>query len=315
MTTADIQDAPSHWQERITGEWHGRPSIFDAQGNHRGYTKVYRSSVFEDGKTTYYMNTQFEATGDLQSRLQYGDFAFGVIDSDQDRIYMGPDFYGTGRPFGALVDAHYYSPGWKADLKTMVHILPGGDVQCYSSLLYNGPAIFAVFNGLYQVAFDYHTNLDTQKQIEAYVQQEIVNGPKQHTLPAKVSGCWTGDMIVYDGRQQEIGVNQVEIMHTPTSLLRADQKVRISGIINREYQFARYRENNLHTYDGPDIYGNAFGYGRALYTSQHFHGAAERIKGREFFIDNDGSMSVVWQFYKSDALQYTTFGVLRWEES
>ncbi|NJN44731.1 MAG: hypothetical protein HC806_08445, partial [Anaerolineae bacterium] len=120
MTT----EQPSTWQERITGEWHGLPSVFDAQGNHVGYNKVYRSSVFENGMTTYYMDTTMEATGPLRARFESKEFAFGVKDSDQDRIYMGPDFMGAGHPYGSLVDAHYYSPAWTSDLRTMVHILP-----------------------------------------------------------------------------------------------------------------------------------------------------------------------------------------------
>jgi hypothetical protein len=312
MTSPTTQESPSQWQARIEGEWHGRPSIFDEKGNHRGYSKVYRSSTFENGKTIYTMDTKFEASGDLQARLEYGDFAFGVIDSDQDRIYLGPDFYGSGRPFGTLVDAHYYSPGWKADLKTMVHILPDGKTQCYSSLLYNGPTIFAVFNGLYKVAFDYHTNPETQAWIDAFKETEIQNGPKPHILPAKKRGKWQGEMAVYDHQQQHIGNNQVEINYAPLDLLRAQTQVSITGIINRSYRFNRYRENNLHTYEGPDVYGNGIGYGRALYTTQHFLGEAFKIKGREFLLDNDYRQSVVWQFYKSDILQYTTFGVLEW---
>jgi hypothetical protein len=30
------ENNPSKWQERITGEWHGVPSIFDPEGNHVG---------------------------------------------------------------------------------------------------------------------------------------------------------------------------------------------------------------------------------------------------------------------------------------
>ena len=33
----------------------------------------------------------------------------------------------AGQPYGALVDAHYYSPAWQADLRTMVHILDDGE--------------------------------------------------------------------------------------------------------------------------------------------------------------------------------------------
>ena len=78
-------NAPSQWQQRIEGEWHGIPSIFDARGNHVGYNKVYRSSVFEHGQTVYYMDTRLhDMSGPLHPRLEATKFAFGVIDRDQD---------------------------------------------------------------------------------------------------------------------------------------------------------------------------------------------------------------------------------------
>ncbi|MBO9318028.1 MAG: hypothetical protein J7460_03290, partial [Chloroflexus sp.] len=107
---------PSNWQKTIEGEWYGFPSIFDAEGNHIGYNKVSRASVFdpETGRTTYVMDTRLQdAVGPLAARFEVSDtFAFGVIDSDRDRIYLGPDFIGAGHPYGMLVDAHYYSPLW-----------------------------------------------------------------------------------------------------------------------------------------------------------------------------------------------------------
>lgn len=306
--------APSNWQQRIEGEWHGLPSIFDTQGNHAGYNKVYRSSVFSDGQTTYTMNTHLEqATGPLTARLEVSDtFAFGVLDSDRDRIYLGPDFIGAGHPYGTLVDAHYYSPGWTADLRTMVHILPDGQTQVYSSLLYDGPTICSVFNGIYKVAFDYHTNPETRKVIDAWCESERQNGPQPHILPQKKRGAWSGEMLVYGADQQPLGVNQVHIAYTPLDLLRADVEVNIQGVLNKRYRYKRYRNNNRHFFEGPDIFGNSMGYGRALYTSQHFYGEAHKIKGREFLIDDQFSLSVVWQFYQSDKLAYTTFGLLRW---
>ena len=27
---------PSEWQKKIAGEWHGRPGLFDPEGNHVG---------------------------------------------------------------------------------------------------------------------------------------------------------------------------------------------------------------------------------------------------------------------------------------
>jgi len=89
---------PSEWQNRIAGEWHGRPSLFNAKGVWCGYEDIRRSSVFEDGKTMYYMDGGLEGGGELAGQFRLGaPFAFGVIDSDSDRVYTGPDFYGTGQ--------------------------------------------------------------------------------------------------------------------------------------------------------------------------------------------------------------------------
>ena len=306
---------PSEWQQQITGVWYGQPSIFDAEGNHVGYNHVYRSSVFENGQTMYYMTTELDATGPLRYRLEARDFAFGVIDSDQNRIYLGPDFVGAGHPNGMLVDANYYSPQWTADLRTMVHILADGKTQVYSSLLYDGPTLFSVFNGIYKVAHDYEENPETRTWIDAFVKSEGKNGQKPHVLPAKKSGRWHGEMEVYDAEQTKIGINQVEMAYEPLSLLRAKMNVHLTGVMNRDFHFERSRNNNRHSYDGPDIYGNGIAYGRALYTKQHFYGEAVKIQGREFIIDDDLNMSVVWQFFDSDRRKYTSFGLLTWEES
>jgi len=307
-----MNDKPSNWQKSIEGEWHGAPAIFDAHGNHVGHNKVYRQSAFEDGKTLYTMHTILDAHGELRQRLDFTDFAFGVKDSDADRIYLGPDFIGSGQPYGALVDATYYSPAWTSELRTMVHIL-NGDTQIYSSLLYDGPAINSVFNGMYKVAFDYHENEETRQTIDEFVASEKINGAKVHILDAKKSGVWTGEMEVWDANQQKVGTNQVRINYKPLTLLRAEQTVEISGVINRKFSFNRYRNGNRHTYEGADVFGNSISYGRALYTTQHIWGEAVKVRGREFLIDDNFTMSVVWEFLRSNKLEFMTFGVLHWE--
>lgn len=312
-----MNNQPSNWQKKIEGEWHGLPSIFDAQGNHCGYNKVYRASVFKDGQTTYTMNTKIQdGFNELLPRLEVSDtFSFGVIDSDHDRIYLGPDFIGAGHPYGTLVDAHYYAPGWTGDLRTMVHILPDGETQVYSSLIFDGPTLFTVFNGIYKVAFDYHENPETRARIDAHCEAERINGRKPHILPQKKAGRWQGEMLVYNGQQEFLGLNQVEINYHPLDLLRAEMTVHISSVFSKQYTFRRYRNGCRHLFEGPDLFGNSMGYGRALYTSQHFYGQALKIKGREFLIDDEFTLSVVWQFYQSDKMQYTTFGVLHWQTS
>lgn len=304
---------PSTWQERITGEWHGMPSVFDAEGNHVGYNKVYRESSFEGDRVTYTMDTRLDAIGPLRARFEATAFAFGVQDKGNDRIYMGPDFFGTGHPFGALVNAHYYSPGWTSDLRTMVHVLPDGETQAYSSLLYDGPTINGVFNGVYKVAYDYHTNPETRARIDAFTAQEVIDGKKPHVLPMKQAGRWRGEMQVFNAAQEAVGVNQVVIEYTPLTLLRAEVKVKVTGVIEREFTFQRARNGIRHTFEGPDVYGNGLAYGRALYTSQHFFREAAKIRGREFIIDDNYTMSIVWDWLTGDQRQYMSFGLFQWE--
>ncbi|MCP5098604.1 MAG: hypothetical protein GY943_23890 [Chloroflexi bacterium] len=304
---------PTAWQEKITGEWHGMPSIFDAEGNHVGYNKVYRESSFEGDNVTYTMDTRMDAIGPLRSRFEATEFSFGVQDQGNNRIYMGPDFIGAGHPFGTLVDAHYYSPGWTSDLRTMVHVLADGETQVYSSLLYDGPAINGVFNGVYKVAFDYHTNPETKARIDAFTAQEKVDGKKPHVLPMKHAGCWTGEMQVFNVNQEAIGTNKVTIRYKPLTLLRAETTVEIKGVIDRTFTFQRARNGIRHTFEGPDVHGNGIAYGRSLYTSQHFFGEALKIRGREFIIDDNFTMSVVWDWLAGDKREYMSFGLFTWQ--
>lgn len=306
---------PSQWQERITGEWYGAPAVFDPEGNHVGYEKVSRASVFEDGQTIYWMKTELDASGPLRYRFELADqFEFGVLDSDEHRIYLGPDFYGAGEPYGSLVDAHYYSPAWKADLRTMVHILPDGETQVYSSLLFDGPAICAVFNGVYKVAFDYDTNDETRERIDDFTALERRRGPRPQVLPQKRAGVWSGTMEVYGSDQKPIGEAQANIRHEPIDLLRARQTVELTGAIERTWTVERTRDGNHTTFHGPDVWGNARTYGRALYPSYHFDQEPLKAKGREFLIGDDLDLSVVWQFSLGETLQYVSFGHLTWEE-
>ena len=313
--TQETGSIASNWQSQIEGEWYGNPSVFDVEGNHTGWIKVARSSVFENGQTTYFMDTKFDNVGPLRNRLEVTEFAFGLKDSDTNRIYMGPDFIGAGHPYGALVDAHYYSPGWRADLRTMVHILPDNETQVYSSLLYDGPTICAVFNGVYKVAFDYETNTETRELIDTFCAGERTAGVKPHDIPAKVAGTWSGEMLCYGPDQELAGKVEVTIRHQPTSLLRARQTVSVTGLFDREYAFDRYHDGNRHTFDGPDLYGNAIAYGRALYTTQHSYGEAWKIQGREFLYDDQLNLSACWKLFDGDRMQYLMYGSLAWTDS
>lgn len=311
----------SEWQKRIEGEWHGRPGLFDAVGNHVGFERVDRASVVEDGVARYWMNTQLDASGPLRNRFELGaQFDFGIVDSDENRVYCGPDFYGTGQPYGLFVDAHYYSPGWQADLRTWNQVLPDGETQVYSSVLHDGWAVCAVFNGVYKRTFDAKTNPETKQFVGDWIALETQRGSRPQVLPTKEKGAWTGSLFVNAADQSSLGEVQVTIEHTPISLRRAHQQITWTGALDRSYGFERVRDGARTQYEGPEVFGNATSYGRALFTSQHIVGpearGVEKIKGREVLIDSDTrELAVVWQLFRGDTTTHFVHGLLTWESA
>jgi hypothetical protein len=310
-----MSDKPSNWQEAITGEWHGMPSLFEADGTHVGFNKVSRASEFKDGKTTYWMQTKFDATGPLNDRFELNaKMNFGVIDSDQDRIYTGPDFIGSGRPFGLLVDSNYFSPGWNVNLRTMNHVIPELGIQCYSSQLFEADTLVGVFNGLYVVTQDHQENVETQKKVDDWLAKEKVAGKTPFNLPVKHAGKFTGEFEVYNENQELVGTNKVTIHHKPINLLHCEQTIEIEGVINKKWTYLRTRTGNHQQFHGPDIFGNGISYGRYLYSIRHIYGHAHKIWSRETIIDDDYTMVAAWQFMESQKEKYMTFGVLNWEQ-
>ncbi len=305
---------PSQFQKAITGTWHGLPSVFEPDGTHVGFNKVDRESKFEDGVTTYYMRTNFQNVGPLRYRFDLGSeqFAFGVIDSDQDRVYCGPDFMGSGRPYGMLVDSNYYSPGWNTDLRTLNLVLPEREIQVYSSELYEGPVMVAVFNGIYVVTQDYDENPDTRERVEAFIESERSNAKKAFLLPVKQAGQWRGELETFDGDQNRLGTSTVVIDYTPLTLLRSRMDVTITGALERKFSVERSHSGNVHTFEGPDAWGNGRSYGRYLFSTQHFYGEPVKLRARDTLIDDDFSICAVWQIYEGNKESVTLFGVLDW---
>ena len=301
---------PSNWQQLIAGEWHGAPAVFEPDGTWVGTNKVSRASEHLGGKTRYWMETDFDAAGALRNRFEIGRFDFGVVDSDRDRIYTGPDFVGSGRPFGVLVDSEYYSPAWNAHLHTVNHVLPERDMQVYSSLLHEGAALVAVFNGLY-----IHTRDDapaTRERVAEWLEREKREGKRPFVLPPKHAGQWQGELEVFDENQERLGVNQATIDYRPINLTRAEVRIRTQGALEGEYAFERTRDHNHHQYHGPDLFGNGIAYGRFLYSVLHVYGKAMRLETRDTLIDRDNALAVNWNYFNSQRRTCTSFGLLRW---
>ncbi|GAB4586549.1 hypothetical protein [Nocardia sp. IFM 10818] len=297
--------APSEFQRRIAGEWVGRPSLFDAAGTWRGFEDIRRSSVHEDGITTYYMDGGLTGGGELAGRFALGaPFAFGVRDSDADRIYTGPDFFGSGRPYGGFVDAHYYGPGWQVSLNTWNQTL--GDTQVYSSVLYQGPALTGVFNGLYT---------RDPALVEQRIGIETRCGPVVFTVPTKEKSRYSGELEVWTAAQRSLGGLRTELEIDPVNLLVAEHRLTMSGPFDSEVRSIVRRDGVRSFHEGPEVWGNGNSYGRANFVRLHTTGG-HRLVGREFMMDAEPGMgagatlAVVYQVFEHNRLAAVVHGVL-----
>ncbi|WP_405495748.1 hypothetical protein [Nocardia sp. NBC_00511] len=297
--------APSAFQQRIAGEWVGRPSLFDAEGVWLGFEDIRRSSVFDHGETTYYMDGGLTGGGRLAGRFALGaPFAFGVIDSDGDRIYTGPDFYGSGQPYGGFVDANYYGPGWQVSLETWNQTID--DTQAYSSVLYQGPAVIGVFNGVYTR----DPNL-----VDERIATETRCGAVPFTVPTKDETRYAGDLELWTADQVNIGKTRMELTIDPLSLLTAEHHLTMSGVVESDTRFTVRRDGARSFHEGPDVWGNGSAYGRAHFVRLH-QTDGRRLVGREFMIDAEPGMgsgstlAVVYQLFDHNRLAVVMHGVL-----
>ncbi len=302
---------PSAWQQRIAGEWHGRPSLFDHTGTWCGFEEIRRSSDHVHGVTTYRMDGGLIGGGHLAGQFRLGaPFSFGVIDSDANRVYTGPDFFGTGQPYGSFVDSHYYGPGWQVDLNTWNQVLPDGETQVYSSVLHQGWAVVGCFNGVYT---------RVPSRVDGLIEAETRNGPVPYILPTKRAGRFAGQCELWGADQKLRGTVAVSIALEPIDLLRTRRVVSWQGSgLDRTYAVETRRDGNRLFSEGPDAYGNAIGFGRASFSSLHF-ADVWKVKGREFTLDATpgmsagGRLSVVYELFDGGNLDSVLHGVLEWE--
>ncbi|MCF2531544.1 hypothetical protein [Yinghuangia soli] len=319
-TTPDKAAGPSAWQRRIAGEWHGRPSLFDAEGTWAGYEDIKRSSVYRDGATTYYMDGGLEGGGPLAGRFRLGaPFAFGVADADTDRIYEGPDFHGSGQPYGSFVDARYYGPGWQVGLNTWNQVLDDGMTQVYSSVLYEGWAVVGCFNGLYTRTTEPELDAEASARVAELLAAETRCGPVPFVLPTKERGTYAGRCELWTADQKPAGTVEVAVELQPVDLLRTRHHVTWSGALEREFTVERRRDGNRSFLEGPDAWGSARAFGRANFPVWHLAGEAVEVKGREFAVDaapgmNAGrQLAVVYELSAGNRLESVLHGTLTWQ--
>ncbi|WP_436775827.1 hypothetical protein [Yinghuangia sp. YIM S09857] len=294
--------------------------MFDAQGTWVGFEDIRRSSVYRDGATTYYMDGALEGGGPLAGRFRLGaPFAFGVVDSDDDRLYTGPDFHGSGQPYGSFVDARYYGPGWQVGLNTWNQVLADGMTQVYSSVLYQGWTVVGCFNGLYTRTTEDEPDDRVRARVAELVAAETRRGPVPFILPTKEHGSYSGTCELWTCEQTLAGKVDVAMEIEPVDLLRTRHRVRWSGALDREFTVERRRDGTRSFLEGPDAWGSARAFGRANFPTWHFAGDATEVKGREFAVDTEPGMrgcrqlAVAYELFEGNKLRHVLHGVLTWQ--
>jgi hypothetical protein len=299
------------WHDTVSGTWHGWPSIFDAQGNHVGHVRADRRISRDGGaEPVIRVPTTVDVQGLLRSRLEHREHLLRVTHVDGSRVYLGPDFYGAGHPFGSCLVGNDYCVPWASDNQVMVQVLEDGRRQVYSTLLYQGPAIHAVITGLYLLTTE--RDAGARDAVDAHLARERRDGARPYVLEGRPAGSFGGALEIFAGDQSRLGRCEARLRYVPVGPQRAETSIALGGVIGREFRTVRSRHQNQHFFEGPDLWGNGIGYGRALFTVQHVRGEPLRIRGREFLIDDD-QLAVAWEFLRADRREQLAFGTLHWK--
>ncbi|MFD0475528.1 hypothetical protein ACFQ0B_50375 [Nonomuraea thailandensis] len=285
------------------------PVLFDATGAWQGYEDIRRSSVYDDGTVTYRMDGGLEGGGPLAGRFKLGaPFAFGVTDAGGDRLYTGPDFHGSGRPYGVRG-----RPLLRARLAGgPQHLEP--DDRRHPGLLVAavpGAAVVGCFNGLYT---------RDPAQVADWLRAETANGPVPYILPTKQAGAYGGACEVFGPDQKPRGTVRVTVELEPIDLLRTRHHVTWTGALDRRHTVEVRRDGFRSFFEGPGAWGNAQAYGRASFPSLHFADGT-RLAGREFMMDATAgmgagaTMAVACELFEGNVLAAVLHGVLTWSSS
>ncbi|MBL8055205.1 MAG: hypothetical protein JNK29_00840 [Anaerolineales bacterium] len=302
MTTA----APSVWQQRVEGVWHGLPAVFDGAGAPLGCVRVTRGITRDAaGQPVFHVHSLAEFEGPLRARLAQPDLVLHVVDEGAARVYHGRDFHGAGQPFGATLLGSDYIQPWDVDTAVIVQVLPGGEAQVYSAQLYQGPALLGVLHGRYQLVRGADT--PAEAALDSFLAEERAAGPE--TILAR-AGRWQGDLTVHaaDGTAQ--GAVPATVAWEQSGPGRVACEAAWDGPAGRRLRFLRRDAGAQCFFDGPDVFGNGQAFGRALFSTQHLRGEALTLRTRDVWLGPAG-LAVVWQVFFGVQLRQVMAGVLR----
>ncbi len=325
MATEKESEIAASWHAKVEGRWFGAPSHYDREGRRIGYSQprrtILRGSEQDLGvgdpntpdpeRVLIDVPADLHLEGPLKSRIEVDVQSAWVRPTERSRVYEGPDFFGAGYPYGSLTLGWVFFAPWNCDAKVMVQILPDKVTQVYDNLQFVGEGLCSSLNGLYLLAQDHDDNPETQARVAAFLESERSGGHSLFRHSTRKKGQWTGTLEAYDRDQQRIDDVQVCIDYTPVGHHRSELHVQLEGGLNHAWRGTRYRHDSEFFYEGPEIFGNAVAFGRALYLRQQLTGGL-RLVGRDFLLDRDYAMAVAWEFKRGHHLEHVLHGKLDW---
>ena len=308
------RDLSAKWHHQVEGIWHGMPAVYDAAGGFHGCIQADRAIYLDDaGRPLIRVKTDLSrVTGPLRQRLEHDEHLLRVAHLEDKRVYEGPDFYGAGYPYGSLILGNDYCVPWLADNRVGVQLLPDGERQAYSTILFEGPAMLGIIVGLYRQTKDYADNPQTRRDIAAFREAEVAAATSVYGQPAGRS-VWTGNLEVRDGGQKKVSHSQARLERQQQSHFRWDNRLQLEGGLTCSYAWSNARHEGLWTCEG-DLWGNGRAWGRALYSTLHVRSETRRLKTREFLLDGGRRLAVILEFYRAEEPEYVVHGLLEREE-
>jgi hypothetical protein len=309
-----MTETRSLWQQRIEGVWYGMPSVFDATGQHVGYGRFERAVAVDGaGRPFFVVRPELQLEGPLRERLRSVELVLLVRDEGDRRVYVGRDFYGSGAPFGPALLGSDYLQAWDCVTGVTVQLLPGGRIQLYSLLLYEGPALLGVLLGGYRLEYGYASSDEARATVEAFLAVERSLGQYPFGAVSGRAGRWLGQAEAFGAAGEPLGPCALIMAQQPRGEAGAELTIAAAGALSWAWRAACRREGRDYFYEGPDLYGNGAAFGRALFTTRYVRGEALKLVGREMLIDEGRTLAVVWQLLRDGRPAAVLTGTLRWE--
>ena len=304
----------SDWQQKVEGVWHGLPSVFSPTGEHNGHIRVYRHLDFDAQQQPVFrvINEVASPCEITRAIADCPEITLYVADAGNSRVYTGPHIYGAGHPFGTTLLGNDYIHAWQTDTAVIVQLLPDGITQLYSCLTYQGPVLTGAILGRYRNVRD--ESPKSQAVLARFLQEERAEGNRPVADALRQPGCWTGSVAVYGSDNQGLGNADARFQQIPVDAGHTRLTLSLEGAMDVHAETCvNWHSQHQCAFAGPDFYGNAMAFGRALFSTRYLQGQAVKVVSRTTLLGDQ--LAVVWAWYEHGQLTRVIHGLLDWQEA